>query len=60
MVSKMVIYSSNSFFFIDLSFICEIKLFDLLLEIFTKCKNIDTINSVIGFYNMLLTNISKP
>jgi hypothetical protein len=41
------------------SFICEVKLFDLLLEVFTKCKNVETINSVIGFYNMLLTNISR-
>jgi hypothetical protein len=32
---------------------------DLLLDIFSKNRDKDIINSILGFFNMLLTNISK-
>lgn len=31
----------------------------MLLEVFSKSKDKDIINGIIGFYNMLLTNLSK-
>jgi ABC-type multidrug transport system permease subunit len=40
-------------------FVCEVKLFEMLLDVFSKSREKDVINGIIGFYNMLLTNLSK-